>query len=248
MDVVHWSVPKACHRGCCGKDLRYETISYAVAEGYECDGHERRNCIADVAPVDSRHLAYHQAANLETHQQNHSNAGKQPTEKLTKISVHPVAQGGILANIGAKKMDTKKHNPVTIAVKPVRPPSAIPAPLSMKAVTGEQPSKDPMLIHAASIQYATVERGKSPSLLSFRFFARSFCCCARPQNRAMEYSVAVQSMMSTYRNVNNARAKEEPCDPERSHCCALSVWVIGWNDTTLRKKAKRASPSAVAGK
>lgn len=154
----------------------------------------------------------------------------------------------MLANIGAKKMDTKKHSPVTIAVNPVRPPSAIPAPLSIKAVTGEHPSKDPMLIHAASIQYATVERGKSPSLLSLRFFARSFCCCARPQNLAMEYSVAVQSMMSTYRNVNSARANEAPYEPERSHCCALSVCVIGWKETTLRKKAKRASPSAVAGK
>lgn len=64
----------------------------------------------------------------------------------------------------------------------------------------------------------------------------------------MLYSVAVQSMMSTYRNVNNAKAKEAPYDPERSHCCALSVCVIGWKEMTLRKKAKRESPSAVAGK
>lgn len=124
--------------------------------------------------------------------------------------MHPVAQGGMLANIGAKNTLTKKHSPVTIAVRPVRPPSAIPAPLSMKAVTGEQPSRDPMLIHAASMQYATVDRGKSPSLLSLRFFVRSFCCCARPQNRAMLYSVAVQSIISTYKKVNNAKANEAP--------------------------------------
>lgn len=178
--------------------------------------------------------------------------GKKPTG-LTKISVHPVAHGGMLAKIGAKKMDTKKHSPVTIAVSPVRPPSAIPAPLSMKAVTGEHPSSDPMLMHAASMQYATVDRGKSPSLLSLRFLVapRSLlaaCCRARPQNRAIEYSVAVQSMMSTYRNVNSASANDAPYDPDRSHCCALSVCVMGWNETTLRKKAKRASPSAVAGK
>jgi hypothetical protein len=51
------------------------------------------------------------------------------------ISVHPVAQGGIEAKIGAKNIDSKKHSPVVTAVKPVRPPSAIPAPDSIKAVT-----------------------------------------------------------------------------------------------------------------
>ena len=36
----------------------------------------------------------------------------------------PVAQGGMEANIGAKKMDTKNIRPVTIAAIPVFPPSA----------------------------------------------------------------------------------------------------------------------------
>ncbi len=65
--------------------------------------------------------------------------------------------------MGAKKMEIRKQMPVTIAVSPVRPPSAIPAPLSIKAVTGEQPSTEPIDIQAASVQYATVDRGKSPS-------------------------------------------------------------------------------------
>ncbi|CAF3630929.1 unnamed protein product [Fusarium graminearum] len=50
-----------------------------------------------------------------------------------------------------------------MAVNPVLPPSAIPAPLSMKAVTGELPNKAPTEMKAASVQYAIVERGKSPS-------------------------------------------------------------------------------------
>jgi len=41
---------------------------------------------------------------------------------LTIIKVHPVAQGGILANIGAKKIDIRKQAPVVRAVKPVLPP------------------------------------------------------------------------------------------------------------------------------
>lgn len=62
----------------------------------------------------------------------------------------PVAQLGMDAKIGAKKIETKKHNPAVIPVKPVRPPSAIPVEDSMKAVTGEVPIKAPMLIEKAS--------------------------------------------------------------------------------------------------
>ncbi len=66
--------------------------------------------------------------------------------------MHPVAQGGMEAKMGAKKTATTKHSPVTMAVKPVRPPSAIPAPLSMNAVTGEEPNSAATDIKAASVQ------------------------------------------------------------------------------------------------
>lgn len=116
--------------------------------------------------------------------------------ELTRINVQPVDQGGSEAKIGAKKMEITKQIPAVIAVSPVRPPSAIPAPLSMKAVTGEHPRSEPREIHMASVQYAIVERGKSLS------FSRVLL-----QKRAMEYSVAVQSTMSTYKKVNRARQK-----------------------------------------
>jgi len=109
--------------------------------------------------------------------------------------VHPVAQGGIDAKIGAKKMEMMKQIPVVTAVRPVLPPSAIPEPDSMNAVTGDSPSKLPTEILNASVQYAIVDRGKSPLAES-----------ATPANRAMLYRVAVQSRMSTYRNVKSARA------------------------------------------
>jgi hypothetical protein len=76
--------------------------------------------------------------------------------------VQPVAQGGIDANIGAKKMDKRKQIPVVRAVSPVFPPSVIPAPDSMKAVTGDVPKRAPMGIEKASVQYAIVDRGKAP--------------------------------------------------------------------------------------
>jgi len=83
-------------------------------------------------------------------------------------------------------MEARKQRPVTIAVNPERPPSAMPAPLSIKAVTGEQPRREANEMQDASAQYASVERGKSPS--------RGL---TTPQNRTMEYKVAVASMMST---------------------------------------------------
>jgi len=85
---------------------------------------------------------------------------------LTSTNVHPVAQGGIEAKIGAKNKDKRKQTPVVIEVSPVLPPSAIPAPDSMKAVTGLHPKRDPIEMQNASVQYANVERGKSPLLTS----------------------------------------------------------------------------------
>lgn len=100
--------------------------------------------------------------------------------------MQPVAQGGMEAKTGEKKMEMRKQTPVVMAVRPVLPPSVIPAPDSMKAVTGEHPSTEPMEIVMASVQYASVERGKSPVSGS-----------TTPEKRAMLYNVAVQSMIST---------------------------------------------------
>lgn len=66
--------------------------------------------------------------------------------------MQPVAHGGIEANIGAKNTDIRKQNPVVIAVRPVRPPSVIPAPDSINAVQGELPKREPMEIVMASVQ------------------------------------------------------------------------------------------------
>jgi hypothetical protein len=46
----------------------------------------------------------------------------------TTINAGPVDHGGKLAKIGEKKMETKKPKAMVMAVIPVRPPSAIPAP------------------------------------------------------------------------------------------------------------------------
>ena len=98
-------------------------------------------------------------------------------------SAPPVAQEGIDANIGAKNTETRNARPVTMAVRPVLPPSEIPVALSMKAVTGEVPMSAPILILKASTQYAIVEFSKS-----------SVTGSRKPANLAMAYSVPVVSV------------------------------------------------------
>lgn len=97
-------------------------------------------------------MADHETADLDCPSVSTLRHKRAEDSKLTRMSVEPVAQGGIEARIGAKKRLTRKQNPVETAVSPVRPPSAIPAPLSMKAVTGEQPNNEPIEMHAASVQ------------------------------------------------------------------------------------------------
>jgi len=104
----------------------------------------------------------------------------------TMISAPPVAHGGMEANTGAKKMETKKHSAVVIEVRPVLPPSIIPAPLSMYATEGETPNNAPTEIAAASVQYANVDLSKSP-----------VSGLTAPEKRAMLYRVPVQSKIST---------------------------------------------------
>jgi hypothetical protein len=67
----------------------------------------------------------------------------------TIMRVQPVAQGGIDEKIGAKNIEMKKHEPVVIAVRPVFPPSEMPAPDSMNAVTGDKPKREPIEIPVA---------------------------------------------------------------------------------------------------
>ena len=68
------------------------------------------------------------------------------------INVQPVAQGGMEPKMGAKKMEMRKQAPVVMAVRPVRPPSAMPAPDSTKAVEGETPRREPREMVTASQQ------------------------------------------------------------------------------------------------
>lgn len=113
--------------------------------------------------------------------------GQYCLRRLTNTNAQPVAHVGMFEKMGAKNNETKNNRPVVMAVKPVLPPSAIPAPDSTNVVTGELPNKDAIEMQTASVQKATVERGKEPSVGS-----------TTPAKRAIEYRVPVASRMSTY--------------------------------------------------
>lgn len=87
--------------------------------------------------------------------------GQYCLRRLTNTNAQPVAHVGMFEKMGAKNNETKNNRPVVMAVKPVLPPSAIPAPDSTNVVTGELPNKDAIEMQTASVQKATVERGRS---------------------------------------------------------------------------------------
>lgn len=58
----------------------------------------------------------------------------------TKIRAGAVANPGIVVNTGARKIETRKRNPVTTDESPVLPPSATPAELSTNVVVVDVPS------------------------------------------------------------------------------------------------------------
>ena len=64
----------------------------------------------------------------------------------------PVAHGGILAKIGAKKMEMKNAIPVVTPAMPVFAPSAIPVDDSTNGVTGDVPKRALNTMHNPSTQ------------------------------------------------------------------------------------------------
>ena len=80
----------------------------------------------------------------------------------TKISAGAVANPGIVVNTGAKKIETKNNNPVTIDESPVLPPSDTPAELSTNVVVVEVPRTAPAEVAIASARRACLIRGSFP--------------------------------------------------------------------------------------
>ncbi len=74
-----------------------------------------------------------------------------------------VAAAGMMAAMGAMKMQARKRTPVVRAVRPVRPPASTPEADSTKVVTVEVPVQAPATVPMASDRRASFMLGMLPS-------------------------------------------------------------------------------------
>ena len=101
-----------------------------------------------------------------------------------------VAKDGIVRNRGEKNRASRNRKPEEIAVRPVRPPSAIPEADSTNVVIVEVPRHAPHIVPIASERRAPLIPGSFPSS------SRSSALDAQP------IRVPSVSNMSTNRNAN----------------------------------------------
>ena len=87
-------------------------------------------------------------------------------EKPTKMRATPVTAVGTMRNRGERKMHTRNSAPVTMAVRPVRPPASTPMVDSMKVEMVVQPVPEPTTVPMASTRKGFSMWGKLPSLSS----------------------------------------------------------------------------------
>ena len=113
-----------------------------------------------------------------------------------KISAGAVAKAGTDCANGAKKRHAANSAATVTAVKPVRPPSLIPAPLSMYEVVLDVPTNAPTTVAAESASHALSISSTSPSSLIL------------PVRLATEVNVPAVSRKSTNKN-----AKAIPINP-----------------------------------
>ena len=116
-------------------------------------------------------------------------------KKPTMIKAGAVAKAGIVRNNGVRNKATKNKMPVTTLVKPVRPPSVIPAEDSTKVVIVEVPKTAPIVVPTASANRTPLMPGSFPSLSSI------FALDAQPM------TVPKVSKISTKRNAKHTTTK-----------------------------------------
>eukprot|EP00419_Tripos_fusus_P068345 CAMPEP_0172900612 /NCGR_PEP_ID=MMETSP1075-20121228/164460_1 /TAXON_ID=2916 /ORGANISM="Ceratium fusus, Strain PA161109" /LENGTH=106 /DNA_ID=CAMNT_0013756831 /DNA_START=341 /DNA_END=658 /DNA_ORIENTATION=+ len=81
------------------------------------------------------------------------------------MRIGAMAQCGIAeANGERKNAVNKQYKPKTIAIRPVRPPSAIPAEADILIKTGEHPRNAEIMVPSPQQAYTAVPPGTSPLL------------------------------------------------------------------------------------
>lgn len=131
--------------------------------------------------------------------------------KPTTTRAGAVAKEGMARKMGERKRDRPKRAAEKRPVRPVRPPSAIPAALSAKVVTVEVPSTAPAAVPTASERRAHFSRGSLP-------FSSS-----RSDWAAMPMMPPRVSKRSTKRKAKTTRAKSGVSSWEKSICPRVGI-------------------------
>ena len=117
----------------------------------------------------------------------------------TITSAGAVAKLGMARKIGEKNSASRKKRPDTTAVRPVRPPSAIPELDSTKVVMVEVPRQAPTMVPMESASSAPLISGSLPSSSSMSAL------------EAQPIRVPSVSKISTNRNANSTEKKSSGC-------------------------------------
>ena len=125
-----------------------------------------------------------------------------------------VAKDGIAKKIGDKNRDRPNRIAATMAVRPVRPPSATPEALSTKVVVVEVPNTAPTEVAIASESSAPRMRGSLPSLSSISAL------------EATPIRVPNVSNRSTNRNANTTARKSKEAIFEKSSFINVGAMLL----------------------
>ena len=105
-------------------------------------------------------------------------------KKPTMIRAGAVAKEGMAVKMGANRVETRNSTPVTMAVRPVRPPTATPEADSTKVVVVEVPSTAPAEVAMASLSRAGLMPGSLPSSSSMPALVATPIRVPRVSNRS----------------------------------------------------------------
>ena len=136
--------------------------------------------------------------------------------KPTIISAGAVANAGIAKNIGEKNNAKKNRQPAVNAVKPVLPPSAMPADDSTKVVIVDVPKSEPAVVPTASANNTCLILGSLP------FSSSKFAFVAQPM------TVPIVSNKSTNKNAQRIEKNSNENIELKSTCIK-----VGANDAGI---------------
>lgn len=123
------------------------------------------------------------------------------------ISAGAVANDGIVTNKGEKITATKNNNPVTTAVRPVRPPSATPADDSTNVVVVDVPRIAPADVAIASDKSAGLIFGNLPSSSSIPAFVLTPMIVPNVSNKSTKRNANTTMMKLTRPTALKSRLK-----------------------------------------